>query len=103
MSIQSINPATGEILEGFRETSGQELDRILTGAHAAFLQWREVPLARRAPRMREAAQILRTRRGENARTMTLEKGKPIVQGGAEGDKCALVCEDHAGHARGFLV
>ena len=43
MSIQSINPATGEILESFKETSGQELDRILTGAHAAFLQWREVP------------------------------------------------------------
>ena len=34
MSIQSINPATGEILESFKETSGQELDRILTGAHA---------------------------------------------------------------------
>src|SRR6059036_1301014 len=29
MSIQSINPATGEILESFKETSGQELDRIL--------------------------------------------------------------------------
>ena len=92
MSIQSINPATGEILESFKETSGQELDRILMGAHAAFLQWREVPFARRAQRMREAAQTLRTRRAEYARTMTLEMGKPIVQGEAEVDKCAWVCE-----------
>jgi len=103
MSIQSINPATGEILEGFRETSGQELDRILTGAHAAFLQWREVPFARRAQRMREAAQILRTRRAEYARTMTLEMGKPIVQGEAEVDKCAWVCEYYADHAEAFLA
>jgi len=103
MSIQSINPATGEILESFKETSGQELDRILTGAHAAFLQWREVPFARRAQRMREAAQILRTRRAEYARTMTLEMGKPIVQGEAEVDKCAWVCEYYADHAEAFLA
>jgi len=103
MSIQSINPATGEILESFKETSGQELDRILTGAHAAFLQWREVPFARRAQRMREAAQTLRTRRAEYARTMTLEMGKPIVQGEAEVDKCAWVCEYYADHAEAFLA
>src|SRR5213593_2234370 len=73
------------------------------GAHAAFLQWREVPFARRAQRMREAAQILRTRRAEYARTMTLEMGKPIVQGEAEVDKCAWVCEYYADHAEAFLA
>src|SRR3989442_11324593 len=97
MSIQSINPATGEILESFKETSGQELDRILTGAHAAFLQWREVPFPGRGPRMGEAAQNLRTRRGEYAPTMTLQMGKPVVQGGAGGDKGAPGCGDYAGH------
>jgi succinate-semialdehyde dehydrogenase/glutarate-semialdehyde dehydrogenase len=103
MSIQSINPATGETLDSFKETSGQELDRILMGAHAAFLQWREVPFARRAQRMREAAQILRARRAEYARTMTLEMGKPIVQGEAEVDKCAWACEYYADHAEAFLA
>src|SRR5256885_3525046 len=73
------------------------------GAHAAFLQWREVPFAGRAQRMREAAQPLRTRRAEYARTMTLEMGKPIVQGEAEVDKCAWVCEYYADHAEAFLA
>src|SRR2546425_13090553 len=99
MSIQSINPATGEILESFRETSGQELDRILTGAHAAFLQWREVPLARRGQRMRETARILPTRRGEYARTMTPAMGEPTVQGGGGGDKSARGCGDYAERAQ----
>src|SRR5205809_5024919 len=73
------------------------------GAHAAFLQWREVPFARRAQRMREAAQILRTRRAEYARTMTTEMWKPIVQAEAEVDKCAWVCEYYADHAEAFLA
>jgi len=53
--------------------------------------------------MREAAQILRTRRAEYARTMTLEMGKPIVQGEAEVDKCAWACEYYADHAEAFLA
>ena len=35
MSIQSINPATGEVLETFAPTSRYELDRILAAARTA--------------------------------------------------------------------
>jgi succinate-semialdehyde dehydrogenase/glutarate-semialdehyde dehydrogenase len=103
MTIPSINPATGEILESFTETSGQELDRVLGEAHAAFREWRAVPFARRAPRMREAAHVLRKRKAEYARAMTLEMGKPIVQGEAEAEKCAWVCEYYAEHAEALLA
>jgi acyl-CoA reductase-like NAD-dependent aldehyde dehydrogenase len=37
MSMQSINPATGEVLETFTETSAEEIGRVLAAAHAAFL------------------------------------------------------------------
>ena len=103
MSIQSINPATGDVLETFKETSREDLDRILAAAHAAFLEWRTAPFATRAQRMREAARVLRTRRVEYARTMTLEMGKPIVQAEAEVDKCAWGCEYYADHAETFLA
>ena len=103
MSIQSINPATGEVLETFKETSREDLDRSLAAAHAAFLEWRTAPFATRAQRMREAARVLRTRRAEYARTMTLEMGKPIVQAEAEVDKCAWGCEYYADHAETFLA
>ena len=103
MSIQSINPATGEILETFDETSGPDLEKIVALAHEAFLQWRNVPMAARAPKMREAARLLRARRAEYARTMTLEMGKPIVQGEAEVEKCAWVCDYYAEHAESLLA
>ena len=103
MTIQSINPATGQVLEAYEETSRSELDQILARAHAMFLEWRTVPFAERAPRMRKAAQILRTRQAQYARTMTLEMGKPIVQAEAEVEKCAAVCDYYAEHAESFLA
>jgi succinate-semialdehyde dehydrogenase/glutarate-semialdehyde dehydrogenase len=103
MSIQSVNPATGEILATFTETSDGELERVLANSHAAFLGWRTVPFAARAGRMRAAARVLLARKTEYARTMTLEMGKPIVQGEAEVEKCASACEYYAEHAEAYLA
>jgi len=103
MSIQSINPATGKPLETFQETTPQELDRILSSAHSAFHEWRAVPFAVRAQSMQRAAALLRARKAEYAQTMALEMGKPIVQGEAEVEKCAWVCDYYAEHAEAFLT
>ena len=102
MSIQTVNPATGEIIETFRETPPSETEQILARAHAAFLDWRTRPFGERAALMREAARVLRRRRGEYALTMTREMGKPIVQAEAEIDKCAGTCDYYAEHAEAFL-
>src|SRR5438132_6948820 len=103
MSLQSVNPATGEVLETFTAPSSRELDGIVATSHAAYLEWRTVPFKARAERMRQAAQTLRRRRAEFARTMALEMGKPIAQGEAEVDKCASACEYYADSAEGFLA
>src|SRR5262245_29483304 len=103
MSIQSVNPATGEILETLEPTSPQEIERILAGAHAAFLEWRTRPFAQRATLMRAAAKELRARKSEYAATMTREMGKPIVQGEAEVEKCAVTCDHYAEHAEAYLA
>jgi succinate-semialdehyde dehydrogenase/glutarate-semialdehyde dehydrogenase len=103
MSLQSVNPVTGEILERFEETTAPELDRMLTAAHEAFLEWRTAPFATRAQKMRAAARVLRERADAYARTMCLEMGKPIVQAEAEVEKCAVVCEYYADHAEAFLA
>ena len=103
MSIQSVNPATGEILETFAETSPPELQRILAAAHAAFAEWRHTPFGTRARVMRTAAEVLRARKAESARTMALEMGKPIGQGEAEIDKCAWACDFYAEHAEAMLA
>src|SRR5438046_570371 len=103
MSIQSVNPATGDVVETYEETSPKEIERILGGAQAAFAEWRNTPFTARARSMRNAAEMLKKRRTDFARLMTLEMGKPIVQAEAEVDKCAWTCEFFAEHAEGFLA
>jgi succinate-semialdehyde dehydrogenase / glutarate-semialdehyde dehydrogenase len=103
MAIQSINPATEEILEEFTSTSPRDLDRMLASAHAAFLEWRVAPMASRTVLMHEAARVLRRRQAEFARTMALEMGKPVAQGEAEIEKCAWTCDYYADHAAEFLA
>src|SRR5881296_1384055 len=102
MSIQSVNPATGDVVETYEETSPKEIERILGGAQAAFAEWRNTPFTARARSMRNTAEMLKKRRTDFARLMTLEMGKPIVQAEAEVDKCAWTCEFFAEHAETFL-
>ena len=103
MSMQSVNPATGETLERFEETSAPELERSLDRAQAAFHEWRRLPFATRAQALQKAAGLLRARKTDYARVMALEMGKPIAQGESEVDKCAWVCEYYAEHAEAFLA
>jgi succinate-semialdehyde dehydrogenase/glutarate-semialdehyde dehydrogenase len=102
MSLTSINPSTGEVLETFEETKPSELERILAAAEEAFRDWRERPWGERAERMREAARLLRAKKADYARAMALEMGKPITQGEAEVEKCASGCEYYAENAERFL-
>lgn len=101
--IRSINPATGELLESFPETTPARLERILRDAEVAFAQWRRRPLADRAAVLRRAAERLREGRTAYARRMALEMGKPLAEGEAEAEKCAFVCDYYADNAADYLA
>jgi len=47
--------------------------------------------------------VLRAHAGDYARTMALEMGKPICEGRAEVNKCAVCCDFYADHAERFLA
>jgi succinate-semialdehyde dehydrogenase/glutarate-semialdehyde dehydrogenase len=53
--------------------------------------------------MRKAAEILRAEAGDCARLMAREMGKPVRDGVAEAQKCALACDFYAEHASRFLA
>jgi succinate-semialdehyde dehydrogenase / glutarate-semialdehyde dehydrogenase len=103
MTIESINPATGERLAGYEEMTRGSVNEAIGRAHEAFLAWRTVSLAERAKGMRRAAEILRSRAPQYARLMALEMGKPVRDGAAEAHKCAGVCDYYAEHAARLLA
>ncbi len=103
MTIQSIDPATEEVIETFEPHTAAQIDEILTTVAAAQKRWRDRPFAERADVLRKVAARLRERKDELARTATSEMGKPIVESEAEVEKCAWVCEYYAEHAERFLA
>ncbi len=103
MTFESINPATGEILEVFEEWSPGKTHGVIEEVHGAWLKWRKTSFAQREDLMRKAAETLRRNREEYARMMALEMGKPITDGRAEVEKCAWGCDFFAGNAARFLA
>jgi succinate-semialdehyde dehydrogenase/glutarate-semialdehyde dehydrogenase len=79
MAIQSINPATGEMLASYPEASAEEVSVRLERAEEAYQAWCRVGIGGRARRFREAADMLRKRREPYARLMAQEMGKPVTQ------------------------
>lgn len=103
MAIESINPATGEVLERFEPLSAAEIESRLDRAARAFVINRSRSFAERAERMNRAAEILETRASDFARVITKEMGKPVKAAVAEVQKCANVCRHYASHAEEYLA
>jgi succinate-semialdehyde dehydrogenase/glutarate-semialdehyde dehydrogenase len=103
MALESINPATGELIEAFEEWSQEKTRGVIEEVDEAWLSWRRTSFARRAELMHEAAAVLRRNKEEYARIMALEMGKPIGDGRGEVEKCAWVCDFYADNAENFLA
>ena len=48
MAMQSVNPATGAVVQGYAEMKAEDVSRTIRAAHEAFLSWRKRSFAERA-------------------------------------------------------
>lgn len=103
MTMEVINPATGDVVQGYDEMSPSEVRNRIAAAHRAYLSWRRTPFARRSELMSQAAGVLRENAREYAALMATEMGKPIRDGLAEVEKSAWACEYYANQAEAFLA
>ncbi len=103
MAIESISPATGQVLERFTDYSPVQVARIVEQVQEAWPGWRRTSLDHRSERMRVLAGELRRDQQRLASLMAEEMGKPMAEGLAEIEKCAWVCEHYADHAGDYLA
>ncbi|WP_265111007.1 NAD-dependent succinate-semialdehyde dehydrogenase [Halosolutus halophilus] len=103
MTIESTNPATGEVVDTFDDDSGSDRDDRIERATETFAEWRETPIEHRQQLLAAAGEILRENSEKYATLMTEEMGKPIGQARSEVEKCAWVCDYYAEHAAEFLA
>ena len=102
MAIESINPATGELVERFDEHDERRIQDVLDRAHSAQRSWRDLGFSGRAAHLAEVARVLREDKARFARMATEEMGKPIVEAEAEVEKCAFTVEWFCEHGERLL-
>jgi succinate-semialdehyde dehydrogenase/glutarate-semialdehyde dehydrogenase len=102
VTLTAVNPATGEVVGSYPEMDGRAVSVVLAGAADAQRAWREHTFAERAAPLRAAAGLLRERAKDIAVLIAREMGKPVRDGVAEAEKCALACDYFAEHAEEFL-
>lgn len=99
----SVDPATGQSIAEYAEHTPTQVNEALDAASTAQQNWADQPLTGRSRIMRAVGDALAARREELAQLMAAEMGKPIAQGRAEVDKCALVCHYYADEGPGHLA
>lgn len=103
MSIQTINPANGQILKTYKEMSSTEVDRILALTQKAWTQWKTQSYKARGLILKKIAATLRAQAPKAAKLISQEMGKPITLALAEIEKCAWVCDYYAKETATFLA
>jgi succinate-semialdehyde dehydrogenase/glutarate-semialdehyde dehydrogenase len=103
MPYQTVNPYNGEVLATFTQISDAELEDALSRALSASEEWRQRTFDERKPITERAAEILRERRDDFARLLTLEMGKLISESREEVDLTADIFDYYAENAERFLA
>jgi len=101
--LQSINPATNELIGEYEEHTFEEVDEIIKNANHSQLTWRETEFESRAKCLKKLSDLLERNADHLSKLMALEMGKPLAQGNGEIEKCAWLCTFYADKAEEFLA
>ena len=103
MAYQSLNPATGKLLQKFDELTDKQLEDKLAAAEKCFKSWKLRTYAERAVVVAKAAALMHNRVDELANIMTLEMGKRIAEAKGEVEFSANILGYYAKNAERFLA
>jgi len=103
MSYQTINPASGEVLQSFPDIADAALETVLATAQSVFEIWRHKSYAERAKVIGKAAELMAAEQETFAHTMTLEMGKRISEARGEVDFSSRILAYYAKNAEKFLA
>lgn len=102
MSYQTINPATGEVVETFAQISDADLAAAVSTAEACYIRWRSSSVGDRARVVHAAAAMMRESQEYLAGLLTLEMGKLIAEARAEVALSADILDYYATRADTYL-
>jgi len=102
-SIKTVNPATNEIVKEFEEFNSEQIEQAVSTAAKAFVSWRKTSYKERGELLHKVAALMRERKGELSKLMTIEMGKLIGEAEAEIDLSADIFDYYADRGEEFLA
>jgi aldehyde dehydrogenase (NAD+) len=97
--IESVNPATGEVLAKVRSATEADYERIVASSRKVFEQWRIVPAPKRGEAIRLIAEELRRHKSALGSLVTLETGKIKAEGDGEVQEMIDIADFAVGQSR----
>jgi aldehyde dehydrogenase (NAD+) len=97
--IESINPATGQLLAKVRSATAADYERVIVSARRAFDQWRMVPAPKRGEAVRLVAEELRASKSALGSLVTMETGKIKPEGDGEVQEMIDIADFALGQSR----
>jgi len=98
-TLSARSPIDGTELARIREHNLAQAHAAITRSHQASLAWRDVPAPRRGELVRLFGDILRQRKRELGRLVSLEAGKIIAEGEGEVQEMIDICDFAVGLSR----
>lgn len=89
-AYQSVNPATGELVQTFDTATEAEIEAALASAHSAYGGWKDVPIEDRATVAKRVARLFVERKDELGAIATREMGKPLSEAVGEARFCGNI-------------
>ena len=97
--VDSVNPATGEVLASVRATTAAQYERLMVAAHEAALAWRTVPAPKRGEAVRLLGDELRKHKSDLGSLVSLEMGKIKAEGDGEVQEMIDIADFAVGQSR----
>ena len=97
--LESIDPATGQVLGRVRAAGRADYEAALARAGERFLEWRMRPAPRRGELIRRLGEVLRRRREALGELISLETGKIRDEGIGEVQEMIDICDFATGLSR----
>jgi len=97
--IDSVNPASGELIARVRGASASDYENVMRSAQATFNDWRNVPAPKRGELVRLIGEELRKNKDALGSLVSLENGKIKAEGDGEVQEMIDIADFAVGQSR----
>ncbi|HEX6304095.1 MAG TPA: aldehyde dehydrogenase family protein [Anaerolineales bacterium] len=97
--LVSYNPSTGEAIASVIQATPETYEKVVSAAHEAFFNWRNLPAPKRGVVVRDLADALREYKEPLGDLVSLEMGKIRPEGHGEVQEMIDICDFAVGLSR----